>query len=76
MDGLSRELSYKEFIMREDYVFHAPYNPELEFYEMVRAGDVKGCEKLMSEDFCDKKGPGPCRIHFKRKAWGINSRRV
>lgn len=58
MDGLSRELSYKEFIMREDYVFHAPYNPELEFYEMVRAGDVKGCEKLMSEDFCDKKGLG------------------
>ena len=58
MDVISKELSYKEFLMREDYVFHAPYNPEFEFYELVRAGNIQGVEDFMTEDFCDKKGLG------------------
>ena len=58
MDILSRELNYKEFVMREDYIFHAPYNPEVEFYEAVRDGNVKVAEKSMEVDFCDKPGLG------------------
>ena len=58
MDNISRELGYKEYVMREDYVFHAPYDPEFEFYEAVRDGNREAAEKYLKEDFCDKKGLG------------------
>lgn len=58
IDDLSRELNYKEYVMREDYLFHAPYNPEMEFYKSVMAGDKKKVEESLKEDFCDKKGLG------------------
>ena len=41
IDDLNKELNYKEYVMREDYLFHAPYNPEIEFYKSVMAGDKK-----------------------------------
>ena len=58
MDNISSELIYKEYVKREDYTFHAPYNPELEFYEAVRDGNVEAAEKSLKVDFCDKKGLG------------------
>ena len=58
MDNISGELIYKEYVMREDYSFHAPYNPELEFYEAVRDGNSKVVEKSLKVDFCNKKGLG------------------
>ncbi|MCQ2543271.1 MAG: helix-turn-helix transcriptional regulator [Lachnospiraceae bacterium] len=57
-EDLNRELIYKEYLMRENYVFHAPYNPEMEFYELVMSGNKKKVEELLIEDFCDKKGLG------------------
>ncbi len=35
------ELSYREYIMRESDEFHAPYNPEFEFYSAVRISDIE-----------------------------------
>ena len=58
MDTISKELSYKEYVMREDMYFHAPYNPEVEFYEAVKDGNMKVAEKSLMEDFCEKKGLG------------------
>lgn len=57
-EDFNRELIYKEYVMREDYIFHAPYNPEMEFYKLVMSGDRKKVEATLSEDFCDKKGLG------------------
>ena len=58
MDNINRELGYKEYVMREDYIFHAPYNPEVEFYEAVRDGNKAAAEKSLKVDFCDKPGLG------------------
>ncbi len=55
---IAKELSYREYIMREDYEFHAPFSPEIEFYEMVKSGDLKAVIAYDKEDFCDKKGLG------------------
>ena len=51
MDTISRELGYKEYVMREDYSFHAPYNPEVEFYEAVRDGNRETVDKALAVDF-------------------------
>lgn len=58
MEEFSKELVLKEYIMREEYSFHAPYNPEFEFYEAVKMGDVKKAERILEEPFCEKKGLG------------------
>ncbi|MBR3039759.1 MAG: AraC family transcriptional regulator [Lachnospiraceae bacterium] len=58
MAGIEKELAYREYVMREELEYHAPYNPEREFYDLVRAGDEKRIEKSLKEDFCDKKGLG------------------
>jgi len=56
---MSKELNYKEYVMREDYIFHAPFNPEFEFYEAVKTGDTNKVLKMAEkEEFCDKKGLG------------------
>lgn len=58
MDNITRELSVKEYVMREETVFHAPYSPEIEFYENVMSGNMRKIEESLKEDFCDKKGLG------------------
>lgn len=58
MKSIEKELAYREYVMREEYEFHAPFHSEMEFYDLVRAGDEKRIEKLLKEDFCDKKGLG------------------
>lgn len=58
MEEFSKEMIYKEYVMREEYTFHAPYNPEFEFYEAVKLGDREKTEKFLSEPFCEKKGLG------------------
>lgn len=63
MDTISRELGYKEYVMREDYSFHAPYNPEVEFYEAVRDGNRETVDKALAVDFCDKKGLGELSLN-------------
>ncbi len=53
-----KELSYKEFILRENRSFHAPYNPEFNFYFSVKNGEVGKVSQLCKDDFSNKKGLG------------------
>ncbi len=53
-----KELSYKEFIMRENEAYHAPYSPEFEFYIAVKSGDVDKVAQLCKNEFSDKAGLG------------------
>lgn len=58
MEEIAKELVYKEYLMREEYRFHAPYNPEFEFYEAVKDGDLLKVQKFLKEPLCEKKGLG------------------
>ena len=53
-----KELSYKEFIMRENEIFHAPYGPEFEFYLAVKNGEIEQVSRLCKSDFSEKNGFG------------------
>ncbi len=53
-----KELSYRQYIMRETNKFHAPYSPELEFYVSVKNGDVRKINRLVKTEFTDKQGFG------------------
>lgn len=52
------ELSYREYIMRESDEFHAPYNPDFEFYIAVRNGDIDKVAELSKTEFTEKSGFG------------------
>ena len=56
--SIDKELVYREYVMREEFDYHAPFHPEREFYEAVKSGDFKQVEKTLKEDFCAKKGLG------------------
>lgn len=56
--NIRREIFYKEFVQRENTFFRAPYNPELEFYSMVKAGNVKRVKELCKETLLNKVGLG------------------
>jgi YesN/AraC family two-component response regulator len=53
-----KEWSYKEFIMREDNIAHAPYSPEFDFYVSVKSGDIGKVTKLCENAFTEKNGLG------------------
>lgn len=53
-----RELSYKEYFMRESSEFHAPINPEFEFYIAVKNGEVQKVSELNKNEFTKKSGFG------------------
>ncbi len=53
-----KELSYKEFILRENHDFHAPYSPEFAFYIAVKNGEVDKVSQLCKDDFSNKNGLG------------------
>ncbi|MBP5418051.1 MAG: AraC family transcriptional regulator [Clostridiales bacterium] len=53
-----KKISYQEFLHREYEFFHAPLAPEMDFYETIRAGDMKKLETLLTEPFHEKKGLG------------------
>jgi len=57
-EDIGTDLVYREYVMREEFVYHAPFNPEMEFYDLVKAGNIKKVEKSLKEDFCSKKGLG------------------
>jgi len=56
--NIDQELFYKEFIRRESNIMRAPYNPELEFYSVIKSGDVARTRELCKESLLDKKGLG------------------
>ena len=53
-----KELSYKEFIMREHERFHAPYSPEFAFYLAVKNGEEDTVSHLCNSAFAEKSGFG------------------
>lgn len=56
---LKKDLLYHEFIHREREFLRAEYNPELEFYSYVKAGDLRKVKELLVTDvFAEKKGLG------------------
>lgn len=55
---MKKEFVYKEFLRKEENILRAPYNPELEFYSVIKFGDVKKTEELCEESFSGKKGLG------------------
>lgn len=58
MSDFKSGLTVKEYVMREDFSFHAPRSPEFEFYKYVMDGDVDKIKELLKEDFCLKTGFG------------------
>ena len=53
-----KEFVYKEFLRKEENILRAPYNPELEFYSVIKSGDVKKAKELCKEPFSEKQGLG------------------
>lgn len=56
--GYEKELAYQEYVQRENMVFHAPYNPELEFYSVIQSGDVEKTRELCRQSLLEKEGLG------------------
>ena len=54
-----KEMFYREYIRREEQVIRAPYNPELEFYAIIKSGDVeKTKEMCKASPLMSKEGLG------------------
>lgn len=53
-----RERFLSEFVQRESNFLRAPYNPEIEFYNTIKSGDVERTRKLCREQLVDKEGLG------------------
>ncbi len=60
---IQKEFVYKEFLRKEENILRAPYNPELEFYSVIKSGDVRMTEKLCEDNFVDKKGLGTLSLN-------------
>ena len=55
---LNKEMFYKDFVQREDEFLRAPFNPEIEFYSCIKAGDVERVRELCKDPLVDKPGLG------------------
>ena len=55
---IKREQFYREFVQRENNFLRAPYNPEVEFYNTIKTGDVERTKELCKEQLVDKPGLG------------------
>lgn len=53
-----QELIYREFVQRENLFLHAPYYPELEFYAVIRSGDIERTRELCRIPLTQKEGLG------------------
>lgn len=52
-------ISYREYLHREYNIIHAPLEPELDFYNSIKNGDMKKIKKLCEEEsFIEKEGLG------------------
>lgn len=56
--NIQKDLFYQEYLNRENDILHAPYNPELEFYSYVQAGNIEKIKALCSESLLEKEGLG------------------
>ncbi len=55
---INKEYFYKEFVQRENEFLRAPYNPEIEFYSTIKAGDVEKVRELCKDPLENKPGLG------------------
>ena len=53
-----KEYIYQEYVRRESEVLRAPYIPELEFYSVIKSGDLNRTKELCKTSFKDKTGLG------------------
>lgn len=53
-----KALFYREYVRRESNIVRAPYPPELEFYSVIKSGDVKQTRELCRTPFSQKEGLG------------------
>lgn len=53
-----KELSYREFILRENHDFHTPLGQEYAFYVAVKNGEVNRVSQLCKDEFSYKNGLG------------------
>jgi YesN/AraC family two-component response regulator len=53
-----KKISYQEFLHREYGFFRAPLAPEMDFYETIRAGNLRKVRTLLAEPFHMKTGLG------------------
>ncbi|MBR2523588.1 MAG: AraC family transcriptional regulator [Clostridiales bacterium] len=58
MNAKSKKISYQEYLNRDIRAPHAPFLPEMEFYNTIKAGDVAKVRRLLKEPFHMKKGLG------------------
>lgn len=47
--SLEKDLFYKEFVERENDILRAPYNPELEFYSVIKSGNITRLKELLED---------------------------
>ena len=47
--SIQKEIFYREFVQRENDILRAPYNPELEFYSVIKSGNVAKIRQLCEE---------------------------
>ncbi|NLT11757.1 MAG: helix-turn-helix domain-containing protein [Clostridiaceae bacterium] len=53
-----KALFYRDFVRRESNIARAPYPPELEFYSVIKSGDVRQTRELCRVPFSEKEGLG------------------
>ena len=58
MPQAKKKISYQEFLHREYESFHAPLEPEIDFYETIRTGNLPKLKTLLKEPFHQKEGFG------------------
>ncbi len=56
--NIDKDLSYKEYVHRENISLRAAFLPELEFYAYIKAGDLEKVNELCEESFIGKEGLG------------------
>lgn len=55
---MEKDYVYQEYIRREENILHAQYDPELEFYSVIKSGNVDKTKELCSIPIGDKAGLG------------------
>ena len=58
MNTRKKKISYREFLHKEYEILHAPYQPEMDFYEAIKHGHIKKVKELCNDSFIDKEGLG------------------
>jgi len=61
-----KELVYRNYIQLENNILHAPYNPELEFYSVIKSGDLEKTKELCKGSILTKPGLGTLSDSFLR----------